>query len=399
MNKKKVAIVLAAVLCLCGCGSSGKSGSGSDKGKTDSAPVTQDTVDKLGLDSFIKLAEYKGLSLTKESTEVTDDDLFDAVDEDLNHYRIDVPDMEIADLFWVTMDFDGKIDGQPFVGGSDSNYELKLGQGTFPTEFEEQLLGHKKGDSFKVTITFPKDHENKDIAGKQAEYDVDITRVSVALGEPTEDWTRQYFNETVDEYMADKQKDVAEKNEKNADDKLRTDGWYDVFGDSDVIQYPEDMLEIWTKYSVDTYGRYAKNYNLSYEDFLTEYGVSEESIENNAKEFTKTYLVASAIMKAEGIEPDSDKYNGKKNELLAGSGYASEEAAVAAGISKENIDMTVRYYLATDVILENANITFASGQGAESGEETVAEEAAAEAEEAATEEEVQTEEVSEEAED
>lgn len=376
MNKKGVAILMAAALLLGGCGAGGKKGSESAKTGTDSAPVTQDTVEQQGIGSFVEVAQYKGLALTRKGTEVTNDKLFDAINEDLNHYRIDVPDMEIDNLFWVTMDFDGKIDGESFVGGSDSNYELKLGQGTFPDEFERQLKGHKKGDHLEVTITFPKDYNNKDIAGKQAVYTVDITRVSVALGEPTEDWTRMYFSNSVEEYMAAKQQEVAEKNQKEADDQLRTDGWYAVFDNSKVTRYPEDMLETWTKYSENTYARYAKNYNLSYEDFLTEYGASEESIAKNAREFTKTYLVATAICEAEGIEPGGERYNTRKNELLAGSGYASEEAAVAAGISTENIDMTVRYYLATDVILENASVTSESGQAVESVTEETAVETA-----------------------
>ncbi len=371
MKRKMVSIMMAAVLVLSGCGLGGnKGGSGSAQNSVDSAPVTSVTVESAGVDKFINLADYKGIELVRNSGDVTEDQLFDAIDEDLNHYRIDVPDMEIDNLFWVTMDFDGKIDGEPFVGSSDSNYELKLGQGTFLDEFERQLIGHKKGDHVKINVTFPEDYENKDIAGQRAEYDVDITRVSVALGEPTEDWTQMYFSRNVDEYMEMKRQEVAEKNEELSDDQLRTDGWYKVFDNSSVLQYPEDMLKIWTKYCEDTYARYAKNYNLSYEDFLTEYGASETSIANNAKDFVKTYLVASAIMEAEGIEAKGEQYNNRKNELLAGSGYASEEAAVAAGISEENIDMTVRYYLATDVILENSVITQGESQAAVSGEET-----------------------------
>ena len=398
MNKKIISLVMVAVIGLCGCGSGGKkTGSGQNSG--DSAPVTSSTVESAGLDSFIELANYKGLELTRKVSDVTEDQLFDAIDEDLNHYRIDVPDMEIDNLFWVTMDFEGKIDGEDFVGSSDSNYELKLGQGTFLEEFEKQLIGHKKGDHVKINVTFPDDYENKDIAGKKAEYDVDITRVSVALGEPTEDWTRMYFSETVDEYMEGKRQEVAESNEKQADDQLRTDGWYQVFDNSTVLQYPEDMLATWTKYCEDTYARYAKSYNLSYEDFLTEYGASETSIANNAKDFAKTYLVASAILENEGILPASEQYNTRKNELLAGSGYASEEAAVAAGISQENIDMTVRYYLATDIILENATIANGGNTSGEEDAEAVSEEEAAVEEPAAEEpaaEEEQAEETSEE---
>lgn len=159
MNKKIISLVMVAVLGLCGCGSGGKkTGSGQSSG--DSAPVTSSTVESAGLDSFIELANYKGLELTRKVSDVTEDQLFDAIDEDLNHYRIDVPDMEIDNLFWVTMDFEGKIDGEDFVGSSDSNYELKLGQGTFLEEFEKQLIGHKKGDHVKINVTFPDDYEN-----------------------------------------------------------------------------------------------------------------------------------------------------------------------------------------------------------------------------------------------
>ena len=61
-------------------------------------------------------------------------------------------------------------------------------------------------------------------------------------------------------------------------------------------------------------------------------------------------------MENEGIDEDDQIYRAKKNELLSSSGYASEDAAVANGISSENIDMTVRYYLACDIILDNAKI-------------------------------------------
>ena len=85
--------------------------------------------------------------------------------------------------------------------------------------------------------------------------------------------------------------------------------------------------------------------------------------------------MATAIMENEGIDEDDQIYRTKKNELLSSSGYASEDAAVANGISSENIDMTVRYYLACDIIMDNAKINGA--ETAESAEATQEESAAA----------------------
>ena len=356
MKKRILATACAAILCLCGCAAGGGAGDAAQPADESTVPFVEETLDDSGIDRFVSIPEYKGIELTKEAVTVTDADLKEAYDVDLNQYRIDVPDMEIADYFWVTMDYEGLIDGESFAGSSATNYDLKIGQGTFPESFESQLIGHKQGDNLTIDVEFPEDYDNRDIAGKTATYDITITRVSVALGEPTPDWTRMYFGQSVDEYKAAKLEEVTAELAAGADTKLRTDAWFAVFDQSEVLAYPEDMIETWTKYSQDSYSRYAEKLGMKYEDFLAEYGVTEAAISENAKRYVKSYLVATAIMENEGIDEDDQSYRTKKNELLSSSGYASEDAAVANGISSENIDMTVRYYLACDIILDNAKI-------------------------------------------
>ena len=363
MKKRIFATACAAILCLCGCAAGGGAGDAVLPADESAVPVVEETLDDSGIDRFVSIPEYKGVELTKDTVDVTEADLKEAYDVDLNQYRIDVPDMEIADYFWVTMDYEGLIDGESFAGSSATNYDLKIGQGTFPESFESQLMGHKQGDSLTIDVDFPEEYDNRDIAGKTATYNITITRVSVALGEPTADWTRMYFGQSVDEYKAAKLEEVTANLTAEADTKLRTDAWFAVFDQSEVLAYPEDMIGTWTKYSQDSYARSAEKLGMEYEDFLAEYGVTETAINENAKRYVKSYLVATAIMENEGIDEDDQIYRAKKNELLSSSGYASEDAAVANGISSENIDMTVRYYLACDIIMDNAKI-----QGADSAE-------------------------------
>lgn len=365
MKKRILATACAAILCLCGCAAGSGAGDAAVPTDESTIPVVEETLEDAGIDKFVSIPEYKGIKLTRETVEVTDADLKEAYDIDLNQYRIDVPDMEIADYFWVTMDYEGLIDGESFAGSTATNYDLKIGQGTFPESFESQLMGHKQGDSLTIDVEFPEEYDNRDIAGKTATYNITITRVSVALGEPTPDWTRMYFGQSVEEYKAAKLEEVTAELASEADTKLRTEAWFEVFDQSEVLAYPEDMIEVWTKYSQDSYARYAEKLGMDYEDFLAEYGVTETAISENAMRYVKSYLVATAILENEGIDEDDQVYRTKKNELLSSSGYASEDAAVANGISSENIDMTVRYYLACDIILDNAKI-----QGAESTVET-----------------------------
>ncbi len=365
MKKRVLAAAIAAILCLGGCSTGGSTG-GAVPTDESAIPVTEDTIEKTGVDRFVKIPDYKSVSIERKLKPVTDEDLQEAYEVDLNQYRIDVPNMEIGDYFWVTMDYEGKIDGESFAGSSATNYDLKMSQGTFPDSFESQLLGHVQGDSLTIDVEFPEDYDNRDIAGKTATYDIKITRVSVALGEPTPDWTKMYFGQSVEEYKAAKLEEVTKKHEAEADTKLRTDAWFAVFDKSDVLAYPQDLLDTWTKYSQNTYARYAENLGMNYEDFLAEYGVTEEAISENSKRYVKSYLVATAIMGQEGISPDDQEYRAKKSQLLSSSGYASEDAAIANGITSENIDMTVRYYLACDAILANAEIKNAEAAAADS---------------------------------
>lgn len=359
MKKKLFAGLLAAVLALSGCtmGGSTKTEESGAESVAESVPVTEDTIESAGVNAFITLPEYKGIELTRKTEPVTDEELNELVQKDLNTYRIGVPDLEIQDLFWVEMDYVGTIDGQEFDGSAANNYALKIGTGMFPTEFEAQLLGHKQGEQVSITITFPEDYTNRDIAGKTAVYDVNILKVSVALGEPTQDWLNIYFGGiSVDEYMAQKRAEIAATKSSDSDSALMTDAWYKVYDQAEVIKYPQDLLNTWIKYSEDTYARYAASYDMTYEKFLEEYGISDASIERNAKEYSKTWMVATAIMQNDGILAGGDVYNAKRSELLKSSGYASEDAAAAAGITEENIDMTTRYYLATQIIFDNAVI-------------------------------------------
>ena len=131
-----------------------------------------------------------------------------------------------------------------------------------PESFESQLMGHKQGDSLTIDVEFPEEYDNRDIAGKTATYNITITRVSVALGEPTADWTRMYFGQSVDEYKAAKLEEVTASHTAEADTKLRTDAWFAVFDQSEVLAYPEDMIETWTKYSQDQYARSAEKLDM-----------------------------------------------------------------------------------------------------------------------------------------
>jgi trigger factor len=84
------------------------------------------------------------------------------------------------------MDYVGKVDGEAFEGGTDTDANLVLGSGQFIPGFEEQLVGVKAGDEKQVKVTFPEDYGAAHLAGKEAVFDVTVKEVASA-GEITID--------------------------------------------------------------------------------------------------------------------------------------------------------------------------------------------------------------------
>lgn len=97
----------------------------------------------------------------------------DAVSEALSKLAADATDFETR---WegsyaengdqVVIDFVGKLDGEPFEGGSAEDFPLVLGSNQFVPGFEEQLLGIKVGESREVALTMPENYGNAELAGK-----------------------------------------------------------------------------------------------------------------------------------------------------------------------------------------------------------------------------------------
>jgi trigger factor len=77
-----------------------------------------------------------------------------------------------------TLDFTGKIDGEPFEGGSGENVDVVLGSGGFLPRFEAQIEGMKPGESRTIPVMFPDDYSAARLAGKAATFEVTLKRAA-----------------------------------------------------------------------------------------------------------------------------------------------------------------------------------------------------------------------------
>lgn len=122
-----------------------------------------------------ELKNYKGLEIKKLNATVTDDELqteLKRLQESLAQLAPAPEGETLKPGLVATIDFDGKIDGKTFKGGSAKDYVFELGAGVLLKDFEEKIMGLKKGETRDIDITFPLDYFEKDLAGQNATYQI-----------------------------------------------------------------------------------------------------------------------------------------------------------------------------------------------------------------------------------
>jgi trigger factor len=98
-----------------------------------------------------------------------------------------------------TIDFEGKLDGVPFEGGTGGDVDVVIGSGSFIPGFEEQLEGGVKGEKRLVKTRFPEEYSAKHLAGKEAEFDVTIKEIAAPKSlEVGEELAKKYGFESFD---------------------------------------------------------------------------------------------------------------------------------------------------------------------------------------------------------
>jgi len=119
----------------------------------------------------IKLGDFAKISLTKNTAKVPAEEVEKAVKYMAESRRetVKVEEDRAAKKGDVAViDFVGSIDGVEFEGGKGNAYPLELGSNSFIPGYEDQLIGHKAGETVEVKTTFPKEYHAKDLAGKEA---------------------------------------------------------------------------------------------------------------------------------------------------------------------------------------------------------------------------------------
>ena len=128
----------------------------------------------------VTIGDLATAEVDRISTEVSDaaiDRTLDILRKQRRTFAQRPHDAPAQDADRVTVDFEGKIDGEPFAGGKAEDFQFIVGEGQMLKEFEGAVRGMKTGESKTFQLAFPADYHGKDVAGKTADFMVTVKKI------------------------------------------------------------------------------------------------------------------------------------------------------------------------------------------------------------------------------
>lgn len=352
-------LVAAALISGCGKKPATKPAETEAEATESAAQETVAVEDLTGMDNgTVTLGNYKGIEVTKDPVEVTDDELDQAVQSDLSAHAKDAEvERPIQNGDVVNIDYVGTKDGVAFDGGTAQGYDLSIGSGQFIEGFEEGLVGAKKGDKVSLNLTFPEGYQNADLAGKPVVFEVTVNSVKEKqVPELNDAFVQENTSfKTVDEYKEDKKQTLLTNKNDEADQKMKSDIYTAILNDSKV-EPKQEAIDANFNNMIARYTNQAAAYGMDFKTFVGAFsGMGEEDfksiIKTQAEATVEQRLVVTAIAEKEGIViTDEDR-----KEVADQMGYESAEKMIETA-GQFDVDDYIINNKVMDFLTENAVI-------------------------------------------
>ena len=310
---------------------------------------------------YVTLGEYTGVEVSVDAPVVTDEYLDSYIDYVLqsNMVKTEITDRPVEEGDIVNIDYEGKIDGVAFDGGTAQGYDLTIGSGAFIDGFEDGLIGAQSGETLDVNVTFPEDYPGEEVAGKDAVFTVTVNSISVeSLPELTDEFVQglDVGVNTVEEYRQYAYDLLMEEEQNTHDSNAEVAILEAVMANSELQDPPEDMTNRYYSRMIDNMTYYASMYGYDLETFLSIQGTSEDAIRESSVQAGQEIITMQAIAEAEGLSVTDEELDAEIESNAGSLGYDDVEE-YRASLDVEGYREYMMSEKVLDFLLENAVVT------------------------------------------
>jgi trigger factor len=233
-----------------------------------------------------------------------------------------------------TLDYEGKIDGVAFEGGTAQGQETEILENRFIPGFASGIAGMKAGETKDVSAKFPDDYGNQELAGKDAVFTITVHDVKEPELPPLDDEfaKRVSGSETLADLQTQIKQRLDETVKQNARRAMSSQLLEKIVAANDV-PLPEVLVDRELDALLNESRQYVARAGISWDDYLSASGKPEselrEGFREEAERRVKTTLLVEAIAKKEGIEATQADIEAELDALAAQYGQPRERIVEA----------------------------------------------------------------------
>ena len=338
---------------------------------------------------YVTLGEYTGLTVTVDLT-VSEEEVQQEIESSirLSGELENVEDGVVEEGDTVNIDYEGKLDGEAFEGGTDKGYDLEIGSNTFIDGFEEGLIGTAKGETVDLPLTFPENYFSEDLAGQDVVFTVtvnEIQRVPELTDELASTLSEGAYTDAAsyqDSVRQELESQRAQQRDAMASQEILTQ----IAASSTIESYPQEMVDYSVESTMSYYESMAEAYGMEMEEFLTAYmGLTEEELREQAalaaSQSMQTELYLKAIAEQEGIEVTEEEFQSGAQEYADQYGFESTDALMDY-YGEGTVRISLLQDKVMDFLMENTTVEEVTQEESESAGEAETEAASEETQDA-----------------
>lgn len=342
-NLMKVGLVAAAAMMLTGCKNE----------TTEEKTATVSSAEKASVSASITIADYKGLTLTAEKTEVTEEMVDEQIEALLEWYPAEVTGRAAQLGDTANIDFAGYKDGVAFDGGTAEGYDLVLGSGSFIDGFEDGVVGMNIGDERDLDLTFPENYGSEELAGQDVVFHVTLNSLSSAEETKADDELAKRVMEDESATIEDLRADLAEQLKNEAELTYFNEAGLELLNqiieNSEIICDTADVEEMFEQLKT-TYTTYASQYGIDLETYLTYFmQTDEDGLREISEDMVKQEMVLNVIIENEGLTATEEQ-----KDTLAQMNYFDDAAAMTDQLGEESAERLYQMGAAYYYLIDNA---------------------------------------------
>lgn len=306
----------------------------------------------------VKLGEYKNLKVKKETIKVTKEEINAKIDHLVKDYaELIVKEegtVETKDI--AVIDFEGFKDGVAFEGGKGENYSLEIGSNTFIPGFESGVIGMKKGETKDLTLTFPSDYGQTDLAGKEVVFKVTVNEIKTkVIPELDEEFFKDLGMDGItnkEELEKSMKEEIKHHKEHEAEHKYVDDLLEKATANMEV-EIDDELVEYEANHMYGDFMDRMAMQGINEEIYLQYANTTKEDIVSHMKDealrrLKNSYLL-NAIITEEKIEVTDEEVNTEIANIATENNVTEEDVTNAFG-GKEAISYDLKVKKAIDLM-------------------------------------------------